>query len=187
MDFTCIWTMGWCQWSFLSQVGQGWILWHRKYHWHRWVKIWFDSYYIDTFAIMFYRDGIDEQDDGDDTHLKLYRGILSLVPYFMAMIKEFGNDFGSITELIDLVRRIPITFFLTENTNRWRRNPRAHDNKTHTRWSKAYESILSTIYLSFRSYRSQGIKLVVVSTTHGLLVLSVPALTSVASLRDWGT
>ena len=61
---------------------------------------------------MFYRDGIEEQDDEDDTHLKLYRGILSLVPYFTATIKEFGNDFGSITELIDLVRRIPIPFFL---------------------------------------------------------------------------
>lgn len=62
---------------------------------------------------MFYRDNDDEQpDELRDTHLKLYRGVLSLVPNFKKTIEGFGDNYESIMELIDLVRRIPIPPFL---------------------------------------------------------------------------
>lgn len=61
---------------------------------------------------MFYRDGIDIQHDGHDACLKLYRGVLALVPNFRKTLEEFGDDFQSIMDLITVVRRIAITLFL---------------------------------------------------------------------------
>jgi len=62
---------------------------------------------------MFYRDGINEQHSRQcNIHLKLYQSILSLVPNFKKTIKEFGDNFGSIMDLISLVRQVSGAIFL---------------------------------------------------------------------------
>ena len=65
------------------------------------------AYY--TFIFIRIRDNVDDEDK--DAYIKLYRSVLSLVPNFKKTIEEFGEDYGSVMDLINLVRYIFVPNF----------------------------------------------------------------------------
>ena len=109
MDCTRIRTMGRYQRSVPTRVSWGWFLRDRNPYQYRRVRILFRYRIYSCLFYSIYRDGTNED---HDTLIKLYRSVLALVPNFKKTIEGFGDDFESITELINLVRWALASVFL---------------------------------------------------------------------------
>jgi hypothetical protein len=62
-----------------------------------------------TYIVDFLRIYRDTSDKLHDTYIKLYRSTLALVPNFKKSLEDFGDDFESIMDLINLVSYILVS------------------------------------------------------------------------------